>query len=489
MSKVEVAIIGSGLGGLLTGYILAREGMQVEIFEKNDHPGGCMQSYKKNGHWFDTGLHYIGGAAPGQNLHQFFRYFGLLPDLPIKPLDPAGFERIRYQGQEFRWATGFDRFAEELKKSFPKEHKAIDKYIADIQEVCAQFPLYNLEYREEHNEAAYQRINLHKYLNDLTHNKTLQTVLLGNNLLYAAEKHITPFYLHALINCSFIRGAYRVSGGSRQITDRLVEAIRQFGGKVHTSTAIKHIDVNGTEARTITDHAGNTYEVKNVISAIHPAATLNMIDAPAIRKVYRRRIEGLHNSTSAFAVYLVFKPNTFRYLNQNYYILNQDSPWVANTPHKPEDYFLFLTPHENGSDSYAATATILSLMPFESVAQWEEKQDDAYDAFKKEVAERLIRAAESEFPGISGKIDSYFTATPLTYKRYLGTPNGSIYGSMRNSEEPLASHVSVRTKVSNLFFAGQNANIHGVLGTTVSAVLAASQLIDLPYLVNKIKHA
>src|SRR6056297_1970616 len=121
MSKIEVAIIGSGLGGLLTGYILAREGMQVEIFEKNDHPGGCMQSYKKNGHWFDTGLHYIGGAAPGQNLHQFFRYFGLLPDLPIKPLDPTGFERIRYQGQEFRWATGFDAFAQELKKSFPKE--------------------------------------------------------------------------------------------------------------------------------------------------------------------------------------------------------------------------------------------------------------------------------------------------------------------------------------------------------------------------------
>ncbi|MFO7938727.1 MAG: NAD(P)/FAD-dependent oxidoreductase [Bacteroidales bacterium] len=489
MSKIEVAIIGSGLGGLLTGYILAREGMQVEIFEKNDHPGGCMQSYKRNGHWFDTGLHYIGGAAPGQNLHQFFRYFGLLPDLPIKPLDPTGFERIRYQGQEFRWATGFDAFAQELKRNFPKEHSAINKYIADIQKVCAQFPLYNLEYREEHNEAAYHGINLHKYLNDLTHNKTLQTVLLGNNLLYAAEKDSTPFYLHALINCSFIRGAYRVSGGSRQITDRLLERITHFGGKIHTGTTIKHIDVKGTEARAITDNHGNTYEVKQVISAIHPAPTLQMIEAPVIRTVYRQRIETMHNSTSAFTVYLIFKPDSFPYLNQNYYILNQDSPWVANTRHNPEDYFLFLTPHEPGADKYASTATILSLMPFESVAQWEEKQDKAYDDFKQEVAERLIRAADRQFPGISGKIESYFTATPLTYKRYLGTPEGTIYGTMRNSQEPLASHVSVRTKIKNLVFAGQNANIHGVLGTTVSAVLAASQVIDLPYLVNKIKHA
>ena len=59
--KYDIAIIGSGLGGLQCAYILSREGFKVCIVEKNRILGGCLQTFKRCNSVFDTGMHYIGG--------------------------------------------------------------------------------------------------------------------------------------------------------------------------------------------------------------------------------------------------------------------------------------------------------------------------------------------------------------------------------------------------------------------------------------------
>ena len=55
--KYDVVIIGSGLGGLVCGSLLAREGKKVLVLERQAQPGGCMQSYWRDGLSFDTGFH------------------------------------------------------------------------------------------------------------------------------------------------------------------------------------------------------------------------------------------------------------------------------------------------------------------------------------------------------------------------------------------------------------------------------------------------
>ena len=59
--KDRVVVIGSGLGGLECGFILAKAGMQVTVLEKEPQPGGCLQTFRRGGVLFDTGLHYVGG--------------------------------------------------------------------------------------------------------------------------------------------------------------------------------------------------------------------------------------------------------------------------------------------------------------------------------------------------------------------------------------------------------------------------------------------
>ena len=77
----EAVIIGSGLGGLLSGAILSRAGYHVTILEKAAQPGGCLQTFTREGLRFDTGFHSVAGLEEGGPLERIFRPLGLM-DLP-----------------------------------------------------------------------------------------------------------------------------------------------------------------------------------------------------------------------------------------------------------------------------------------------------------------------------------------------------------------------------------------------------------------------
>ena len=73
----RVLIIGGGLGGLFSGAILAKEGMEVTVLEKNVSIGGGLQSFTRFGEVFDTGMHVLGGLQEGGNIRRYTS--GLFP--------------------------------------------------------------------------------------------------------------------------------------------------------------------------------------------------------------------------------------------------------------------------------------------------------------------------------------------------------------------------------------------------------------------------
>ena len=70
MSKQKVIIIGAGLGGLVCAALLAKEGLDVTVVEKNQRVGGCLQSYRRDNAIFDTGMHIFGGMHEGGNIRR-----------------------------------------------------------------------------------------------------------------------------------------------------------------------------------------------------------------------------------------------------------------------------------------------------------------------------------------------------------------------------------------------------------------------------------
>ena len=106
MSKYDIIIIGSGLGGLECGAILSKEGYNVCVLEKNELFGGCFQTYRRKGHLLDTGIHYIGSLDEGQVMNQFFRYVGIMDHLKVRKLDENAFDKIFYKNRVYDYAMG-----------------------------------------------------------------------------------------------------------------------------------------------------------------------------------------------------------------------------------------------------------------------------------------------------------------------------------------------------------------------------------------------
>lgn len=77
----DVVIIGSGLGGLLCGAILSKCGRTVTVLERGAQPGGCLQTFVREGLRFDTGFHSVAGLEQGGQLRRIFEPLGLM-DLP-----------------------------------------------------------------------------------------------------------------------------------------------------------------------------------------------------------------------------------------------------------------------------------------------------------------------------------------------------------------------------------------------------------------------
>ena len=86
----KVLIIGSGIGGLSTGIILAKLGYDVRILEKNRRAGGLLRSYTRDGFECETGVHYLGSLAKGQILDTFFTYLGVKEGIPVSRMGTNG---------------------------------------------------------------------------------------------------------------------------------------------------------------------------------------------------------------------------------------------------------------------------------------------------------------------------------------------------------------------------------------------------------------
>lgn len=92
-------IIGGGIGGLVTGALLAKEGYQVTVLEKNAIIGGGLQTFKRNGVSFPTGMHIFGGFQEGGNLRKIFGYLGVMDKISLHPTDENASDVVTMMGE------------------------------------------------------------------------------------------------------------------------------------------------------------------------------------------------------------------------------------------------------------------------------------------------------------------------------------------------------------------------------------------------------
>ena len=503
MQKFDVVIIGSGIGGLVCADILGKEGYSVCVIEKNKQLGGCLQTYSREKTIFDSGVHYIGGLDKGQNMYQIFKYLGIMDDLKLQKLDEDGFDKILIDNDEnvYSYAQGYDNFIAGLVKFFPEEETAIRTYCDKILEICGKFPLYNLRSSIGYEEnASVLEIDTKEYIDSITTNEKLRVVLAGNNALYAGEPGKTPLYVHALILNSYIESSYKCVDGGGQIAKLLAKSIRKNNGDfIRDKEVIKIVEENGLVE--YVELADNTRVYgKEFISNIHPAKTIQILQTDMLRAAFKKRVINMENSTSSFTINIVLKKNSFKYLKHNFYCHKDGHVWTAQNyteENWPLGYAMFLSASSKSTE-FADAMSILTYMRIDDVKPWadtfnttsdENSRGEDYEHFKIRKAEILLDSVEHKFPGLRDCIQSYTVATPLSFRDYIGNDDGSLYGVTKDYKDPLRTFLSPKTKIPNLFLTGQNLNLHGILGASMSGLKTCFAILGNDNIIEKIKNA
>ncbi|MEA5005757.1 MAG: NAD(P)/FAD-dependent oxidoreductase [Rikenellaceae bacterium] len=484
MSKYDVIITGGGLGGLETALVLSKEGMNVCVLERCKQAGGLLQSFRRHDKVLDTSIHYVGSMDKGEALDRYFRYFGIADEIDAVRLDQNSYDNVILEDSKYSFPMGIDNFEEYLMSEFPSERRVIPVFCRYVREAGMlsdlenlKNGLFNMDYMD------YYTVSASDIIRNNIKDPRLFDALWGTSLLYAGIEKITPFYIHAITLYSNLKGAYRFRGGTKSITDALVRRIEENGGTVMRGMEVTRIVAgnDGTEGVMTSD--GSFFESDSVISDIHPVETFRILDKSAkLKPSFISRITSEDNTYGLFCLYLTMKPGCFRYVNQNFFIRKGN---------KRVNYVLLsMQPPANGG-AFAEVVTIVTPMSYSAIERWSEtkvgNRGDDYLDFKESMSEEILDFVSNDFPDIKSSIEHKYSATPLTFRDYTKTPQGSAYGIQKNCNKPYSTFIAGRTKLPGLYLTGQNINVHGVLGVTITSLLTCADLLGSDYIINKIK--
>ena len=473
-------------------HILSKAGMSVLLLERGTQAGGCLQSYRRLGLAFDTGFHYVGGLDEGQSLHSAFRHLGLLR-LPWQRLDNH-FDRVTIGNQTFNFAQGYDAFVETLTAAFPAERDALNKY-ADMLKQCGeqQFDALNPQTGESSLLSRLFETSAYQYLTETFHDPLLINVLCGTSLKMELRKESLPLFTFAHGNGSFIESSWRLKGDGSLIVNSLVDGIRMHGGEIICNTEVRElVEKDGKLVHAVCSN-GEIYEGTIFISNIHPAVTCNLVkQSSRMKKVYRSRITHLENTFGMFTVSLRIKPQTLRYFNWNQYIYKEPDVWTFHLKNNPVSGVLVSCRIPEDGSKYVQQVDLLTPMNWSECEQWSHtevgRRGEDYKAMKKRVADECITLAERFIPGLRDRITGCYTSTPLTYRNYTLTPEGSAYGLRKDFRNPIITLLSPRTPIPNLLLTGQNLMLHGLHGVTMTALFTCAEVLGKEPIWNIVKN-
>jgi len=309
----KIGIVGGGPGGLSCAMLLAHNGFDVTVFEKEDEVGGRNAPIKLGSFKFDAGPTFLNMKFV---LDDVFRLCGRKSSdyLKFKLLDPM--YQLSFAEREIQISSNKETMRKELNRVFPGNEKGLNKFYAREKVRYEKImPCLKKDYSSLVSFLSPKLIaavpyiftrgsifdNLGKYFKDekLRVCFTFQSKYLG----------MSPWQCPAAFTMiSFVEheyGIYHVMGGLNQISKAMAKVVEEEGGAVNTRTKVEKLVTSGKKVTGVQLEGGKTVSYDEVVvNADFGYAMTKLVEPGKLSKYSPQNIKKKRFSCSTFMLYL-----------------------------------------------------------------------------------------------------------------------------------------------------------------------------------------
>ena len=486
----KAIVVGSGMAGLTIGAYLARDGVEVDVFEQAGHIGGVTTTLRRDGFSWDLGPLLIEGLAPGEPAGRVLAELGcadrveliradrgvVFPDYRLQPPD-------EYIGPYWR--------RDRLKEIFPDEAEGLDRYYefydtmldlmtlmrrAEDAGLLRSLPIKLRMARLFGRVKRMQDWSSQQLMDHFFRDDRLKALFLGiladlvvrpsdfAGLAVPALNQETAYDRHMPAKVSSIgpRTTFQyVAGGCQSLVDAVAGVITAHGGRLHTGATVTRVIVEHGRARGIELAGGARHEADIVLvtggarecfeklvgrDVLPPATTEHLDDLRLMESVFMVHL-GVDMDVSRH------QPGALDYHLWTYDLEGAIARIQDGEYHEGRDGFLIYIPSLH-SPSMAPDGqhaiTIYTVAPNKLAGSWEER--------RQEMTDKLLDCAEEVIPGLREHARVTVSMTPDDFKKRTHLDHhafGGVSPVMGKSGMP---H---KTPIDGLWFLGAQSETAG----------------------------
>jgi phytoene desaturase len=268
--KKTAAIIGAGIGGIVTAIYLARNGYAVNVYEKNSAPGGRCGQLIRDGHRFDLGATML--MMP-DIYREIFDSLGipLFENNDITPLD--NLYKIYFDNNEiFTFSPDKEKMRIQHERIEPGSYAKSQKYVEDGYEIF-QIGINKLIGRNFDNIFQFANfknvvmlIKLKTYISNYSYVKKffrsthLRMAYTFQNIYVGQSPFDSPALFSMVPAAELTEGSFFPKGGMYSIVEKLLFAAKASDITFNYNMPVNKIRVAGKRAESLI--LGDGSEVK-----------------------------------------------------------------------------------------------------------------------------------------------------------------------------------------------------------------------------------